>query len=162
LVNKEKIKAMYLEGKSVTEICAILGITRPTVYRHKKEDAAKGVDWDELLYLSASNIEGIELREKEFLSHLIKAFEKELDALESLPNAIKRLEVLDKYVKSYYRIKAPIKTDCSVQIYESLSLFVRELGALATQKGAVKVAEFLAENATFIIEKVQKLSKGIK
>jgi transposase len=159
-IKKERIKQLYVAGESIVDICTALGITRPTVYRYKKEDAKAGIDWDELAYQKSADITGMANKEKEFLSHLINSFEKELEELEKIANPIKRLETLDKYVRSYYRIKAPIKTDCRVQVFEALSLLIHEMGALATQREDRVVIEFLSQNGDLLIEKIQQLTKG--
>jgi hypothetical protein len=159
-VKKQHIKQLYIEGKKINDICLSLNITRQTLHRYKKEDAKKGINWDELAYQKSADIADMANREKEFLAHLIKSFEQELEKLDAIEDPVKRLETLDKYVKSYYRIKAPIKTDCRVQVFEALSLLLREMGALATNKENKEVIGFLSENSDFLIEKVQSLTKG--
>jgi hypothetical protein len=160
-VKKQHIKQLYIEGKRINDICLSLGITRQTLHRYKKEDAQKGIDWDELAYQKSADIADMASKEKEFLSHLIKSFEQELESLDEIESPVHRLETLDKYVRSYYRIKAPIKTDCRVQVFEALSLFIREMGALAANKENKAVIEFLSEESDFLIEKVQSLTKGV-
>jgi predicted transcriptional regulator len=159
-IKKEQIKALYLQGKSITDICAILGVSRPTIYKYKKADEKKGISWDELCYQKSADISDMVNKEKEFLSHLISSFEKEIEKLDEIENPTLRLSVLDKYVRSYYRIKAPIKTDCRVQVFEALSLFIREMGSLAGAKENKTVIDFLSQNSDFLIEKVQTLTKG--
>ena len=64
----QTIKKYYIEGKSIGDICNIVGISRATFYNHKKKDLDNGIDWDDLAFSKAIDPSGVKLNEKEFLT----------------------------------------------------------------------------------------------
>lgn len=45
-VDKNRIKQLYIDGATPTEIESIAGVSRGTVYNHKAADKKQGIDWD--------------------------------------------------------------------------------------------------------------------
>jgi len=149
----KRIKSLFIEGKSVTEIASLMQVTRQTVYRYKKLDLKAGIDWDELAYAKAIDPEGVKLNEKEFLTTLIKNFERELKSLDDIEDPKKRLHLLNEYAKSYYRLKAPMKNDCKSAVIEAATKTVYAISELALERDEQAVIKFLSGNADEIIQK---------
>ena len=73
---KDVIKELYIQGKTVDEICAALNIARQTFYYHKKADFKKGIDWDGLKLANLRSEDELENKEALFVNSLIENYEK--------------------------------------------------------------------------------------
>lgn len=150
----QTIKKYYIEGKSIGDICNIVGISRATFYNHKKKDLDNGIDWDDLAFSKAIDPSGVKLNEKEFLTTLIRSFEDALKKLDEIENPTKRLQLLKEYANSYYKLKAPLKNDCKSAIIDAVSKTIYELSQMALEDDNKMMVEFLSNNADKIIERV--------
>ena len=148
---KQTIKKYYIDGKSVAEICNIVGISRATFYNHKKKDLDDGIDWDDLAFSKAIDPSGVKLNEKEFLTTLIRSFEDALKKLDEIEDPTKRLQLLKEYANSYYKLKAPLKNDCKSAIIDAVSKTIYELSQMALEDDNKMMVEFLSNNADKII-----------
>lgn len=153
---KQTIKKYYIDGKSVAEICNIVGISRATFYNHKKKDLDDGIDWDDLAFSKVIDPSGVKLNEKEFLTTLIRSFEDALKKLDDIEDPTKRLQLLKEYANSYYKLKAPLKNDCKSAIIDAVSKTIYELSQMALEDDNKMMVEFLSKNADKIIERVLK------
>jgi predicted DNA-binding protein YlxM (UPF0122 family) len=150
----QTIKKYYIEGKSIGDICNIVGISRATFYNHKKKDLDNGIDWDDLAFSKAIDPSGVKLNEKEFLTTLIRSFEDALKKLDEIEDPTKRLQLLKEYANSYYKLKAPLKNDCKSAIIDAVSKTIYELSQMALEDDNKMMVEFLSNNADKIIERV--------
>ena len=150
----QTIKKYYIDGKSVAEICNIVGISRATFYNHKKKDLDDGIDWDDLAFSKVIDPSGVKLNEKEFLTTLIRSFEDALKKLDEIEDPTKRLQLLKEYANSYYKLKAPLKNECKSAIIDSVSKTIYELSQMALEDDNKMMVEFLSNNADKIIERV--------
>ncbi|MBE0491115.1 MAG: DUF1804 family protein [Sulfurospirillum sp.] len=151
-----QIKKLYINGKTINEICTTTGVSRATIYNHKKRDLENGIDWDDLAFSKAIDPSGVRLNEKEFLTTLIKSFEEALKKLDDIDDPAKRLSLLKEYASSYYKLKAPLKNDCKQAVLETASKTVYELSQMALEQENQHIVEFLSSNAQMIIERVVK------
>lgn len=150
----QTIKKYYIKGKSIGDICNIVGISRATFYNHKKKDLDNGIDWDDLAFSKAIDPSGVKLNEKEFLTTLIRSFEDALKKLDEIEDPTKRLQLLKEYANSYYKLKAPLKNDCKSAIIDAVSKTIYELSQMALEDDNKMMVEFLSNNADKIIERV--------
>lgn len=150
----QTIKKYYIEGKSIGDICNIVGISRATFYNHKKKDLDNGIDWDDLAFSKAIDPSGVKLNEKEFLTTLIRSFEDALKKLDDIEDPTKRLQLLKEYANSYYKLKAPLKNDCKSAVIDAVSKTIYELSQMALEDDNKMMVEFLSNNADKIIERV--------
>jgi len=155
VVNVERLRRSYVEGKSVQDICMSEGISRAAFYYHKNKEKAAGIDWDELRLANINDPVYEEQNEKRFLATLIKAFEKELETLDAEPKEVdEKLEILTKYANTYYRLKSPKSKDCKMARIEAARDVLYDLGKLALEKEEPSVSEFLSANADLIINSI--------
>ena len=153
---KQTVKKYYIDGKSVAEICNIVGISRATFYNHKKKDLDDGIDWDDLAFSKVIDPSRVKLNEKEFLTTLIRSFEDALKNLDDIEDPTKRLQLLKEYANSYYKLKAPLKNDCKSAVIDAVSKTIYELSQMALEDDNKIMVEFLSNNADKIIERVLK------
>ncbi len=152
----QTIKKLYIDGKTISEICQIVGISRATFYNLKKKDLDSGIDWEELAFTKAIDPSETKLNEKEFLITLIRSFEDALKNLDDIENPTKRLQLLKEYANSYYKLKAPLKNDCKSAVIDAISKTIYELSQMALEDDNKIMVEFLSKNADKIIERVLK------
>ena len=152
----QTIKKLYIDGKTISEICQIVGISRATFYNLKKKDLDSGIDWEELAFSKAIDPSETKLNEKEFLTTLIRSFEDALKNLDDIEDPTKRLSLLKEYANSYYKLKAPLKNDCKSAVIDAISKTIYELSQMALEDDNKIMVEFLSKNADKIIERVLK------
>lgn len=152
----QTIKKLYIDGKTISEICQIVGISRATFYNLKKKDLDSGIDWEELAFSKAIDPSETKLNEKEFLTTLIRSFEDALKNLDDIEDPTKRLQLLKEYANSYYKLKVPLKNDCKSAIIDSTSKTIYEISQMALEDDNKIMVEFLSKNADKIIERVLK------
>ena len=146
------IKQLYLEGKSITDIATITGVTRQTIYAQKKRDLKEGIDWDELQLARAQDVSGTKMSEKAFLSSLIKSYEEALEGLNAL-SPKERLMLTTQYAQSYYRLKAPFKTDCKAQVMDAITKSIYKISEIAIEEDNKAVIEFLSKHSEKIVQR---------
>ena len=156
---KDKIKALYLSGTDINDICVSLGITRTNFYYHKNADLKKGCDWDALALSAVRDENSIKEREANFLKTLISSFEKFISKSDELDEKV--LEKLHQYAQTYWRLKAPKNDEFSLQ--SKLETVAKEtiegIAQLAIEEQNSAVAEFLALNVDEIIKRIFKDKK---
>lgn len=151
LVPLEVLRAAYTQ-MTMEEMAKTYGISVQTIYYHKRADAKKGIYWEELKLAKLTSREEQEASEARFISTLISSFEAALEAGGDID-----IEMLNKYATTYWRLKAPPKTDgLSAKINEKeLALkVVKAIAAIAKELGAKEVLGFLNENAELIASKI--------
>jgi len=152
----QTIKKLYINGKTINEICKIAKISRATFYNLKKADLQDGTNWDDLAFTKAIDPSETKLSEKEFLTTLIRSFEDSLKNLDYIKEPNKRLSLLKEYANSYYKLKAPLKNDCKSAVLDAISKTIYELSQIALEDDNKTMIEFLSSNAERIIQRVLK------
>jgi len=155
-LNRDLLRKMYTDGMSVEEIATVYSVTTPAIYYHKNIDTKEGVNWDDLLLLKSRDSQSIDIKEKEFLATLITSFEKTIKTLEEVEDVEKRLSILERYTKSYYTLKAPLKTDCKTQVSEAITTTIHTISSLALSSKSKEVIMFLSDHTDTIIAEVFK------
>ncbi len=157
MTKKDKAKKFYIEDdKSVADIAVALNINKNTVYYYKNSDFKKGIDWDELRYISTLNPEDTQDKEKIFLSVLIKEFDKALVDL-AKSDIEKKLLKLESFARTYYKLKIPDnKTDVKVQKTQIIKEVITKLANLSIELNQKQVAQFLSDNADRILQDLLK------
>lgn len=155
---REFIKQMYIEDKkSIDDICIAVDIKRATFYYHKRRDKEKGVDWDELRVANQQSIEDLKERETLFISKLIDSFEVQIDRLnEELPE--KSIEIIAKYINTYYKIKHPINKDCKSEKIAGANEAIKIIADIAIAKDKKELVSLLSQNSEEIISRVSKIA----
>ena len=154
---KDVIKELYIQGKTVDEICAALNIARQTFYYHKKADFKKGIDWDGLKLANLRSEDELENKEALFVNSLIENYEKFLkDAGELSPEHI---ENLHKFAKTYWSIKAPRQINPKEIELKTAKKTVQTIANLALSQKQSEVTTWLSENSDAIISSVLKNEK---
>ena len=152
-VTHEQMKQLYINGTNISDISTLLHVTRQTVYAAKNRDLKKGLDWDELRLAKLQDVAGTKMSEKGFISHLIKGYEEAIDGLGELP-AKERLKLLEQYAQAYYRLKAPLKTDCKAQVTDAIMQTIYKISELALEDGNKDVIDFLSKHSDKIVQRV--------
>jgi hypothetical protein len=155
----EQMKQLFIEGKSITDIATLLHVTRQTVYAAKNKDFKNGLDWDELRLAKLQDVAGVKTSEKGFISHLIKSYEDAIEGLATLEPK-DRLNALTQYASAYYRLKAPLKTDCRAQVTDAIMQTIYKISELATEENNKEVITFLSKNADKIVQRVASKGKN--
>ncbi|KJY83289.1 hypothetical protein TW81_09845 [Vibrio galatheae] len=153
-MSKEQAKSLFIAGENITSISTVLGISRATVYAYKKRDLEAGVDWDELKFIKATDKADAITNEQEFVATLINQFEKALEGLDEVEPQ-KRVEMLSKYVGTYYKLKQQ-KDNVKVNQADIVKETIQTLSQLALNHKANEVIQFLADHAETIVSEVLK------
>ncbi len=151
-MSKEQAKSLFIAGENITSISTVLGISRATVYAYKKRDLEAGVDWDELKFIKATDKADAITNEQEFVATLINQFEKALEGLDEVEPQ-KRVEMLSKYVGTYYKLKQQ-KDNVKVNQADIVKETIQTLSQLALNHKANEVIQFLADHAETIVSEV--------
>lgn len=155
-IGRDIARSMFVEGMSVSDIATTHGVTEAAIYYHKNQDLKEGIDWESLRLTKSRDTKNIDLKETEFLNTLMASFEKDLKKLEEIESPQERLNILSDYVKTYYRLKAPVKTDCKTQVSESITQTITTIANLAVTLKSNEVVNFLSEHSDRIIGEVFK------
>lgn len=153
-MSKEQAKSLFVAGESITSISTVLGLSRATIYSYKKKDLDAGTDWDELKFIKATDKADAITSEQEFVATLINQFERALEGLDDVEPQ-KRVEILSKYVGTYYKLKQQ-KDNIKVNQADIVKSTIQTLSALALSHKAHEVIQFLAEHAETIVSEVLK------
>ncbi len=153
-MSKEQAKSLFVAGESITSISTVLGLSRATIYSYKKKDLDVGIDWDELKFIKATDKADAITSEQEFVATLINQFERALEGLDDVEPQ-KRVEILSKYVGTYYKLKQQ-KDNIKVNQADIVKSTIQTLSTLALSHKAHEVIQFLAEHAETIVSEVLK------
>lgn len=145
-------KALYAAGKSISDIALLLGLTRTTIYSYKAKAKTQGVDWDELRFLKATDASDAQKQEEQFVALLIFQFEQALDELDSL-DAEKKIGLISKHIDTYYKLKKQ-QGNVKVSKAEVAKDVLHRISAIALDKEATEVIQFLSTHADHIVSKV--------
>ncbi len=151
---EQEAKALFIAGESISSISTVLGVSRATVYAYKKRDLETGVDWDELKFIKATDKADAITNEQEFVATLINQFEQALEGLDNV-EPHKRVEILSKYVGTYYKLKQQ-KDNVKVNQADIVKSTIQTLSTLALSHKAHEVIQFLADHAETIVSEVLK------
>ncbi|EAK6501283.1 DUF1804 family protein [Campylobacter jejuni] len=151
---KELAKSLFIQGKSIKDICVLTGLSRQGIYCMKKDDFSKGIDWEGLKLAALRDEKDLENKEAMFLNALIGEFERFLESASKNELDIDTLEALNKYAKTYWTIKAPQKVDVKALNLQTCKKTIDSIIELASTNEAV--CEWLSDNSDLIISKVLK------
>ena len=150
--NHAQAKELYCRGRPVAEIAATLGLSRTTIYSYKNKDRLRGIDWDSLRFVRATDSRDAGQREEDFVARLIYSFEAALDRINALePGA--QLQELTRYANTYYKLKLQ-RDKPAVNKAEVAKQVLHELSRLALAREASGVVQFLADHADAIVSAV--------
>lgn len=158
-LQKEQLKNFYIDGMSVTDICTALNISRDTFYYHKSALRKQGIDIEELRLANLRSQKNLAEKETEFLNTLIIAFEDGIKLIGEIEDPAEKLEILSKYVNTYYKLKAPKDVDCKQQVIDAVTKTIYEISQIAIEKEAHDVVQFLHSNSNTIMERTLKGKK---
>ncbi len=156
MTKQQEIKALYLSGKNITDIASICNVSRATVYRYKNRDLSEGIDWDTLALNQQRDETNIKQSEEQFILTLIQSFDEAFEDLKKLDSK-KRLEILDRYASTYYRLKAPLQSDSKAISLKAVTKALNYIADLAKKSKNASVQNFLADNTDEILSKVLKV-----
>lgn len=156
LSKKEEIKRLYVDGKSVEEVCLACSITRATFYYHKKKSLKEGVNWELLRLQRHRGVEDIEEKEAVFLSTLIESFDRFIQSSKSEELSPSTVEALHKYATTYWKLKAPKEIDAKSLSMKVAEETLRKIGEMALEENNQEVSRFLAKNADRLIAEILK------
>ncbi|EAH9150346.1 DUF1804 family protein [Campylobacter jejuni] len=151
---RELVKNLFIQGKSIEDICILTGLTRQGIYYMKKDDFKKGIDWEGLKLATLRDEKNLENKEAIFLNALINEFERFLEGASRNELDINTLEALNKYAKTYWAIKAPQKVDIKALNLQTCKKTIDSIIELAINNEIV--CEWLSDNSDLIISKVLK------
>lgn len=154
---REILKQLYVDGKSVDEICAANSITRATFYYHKKADFKRGIDWDGLKLANLQSESELENKEALFVNSLIENYEKFLKRAGEL--SADDIEELHKFAKTYWSIKAPRQIDPKSLTTRAAKSAIEKIANLALAQKNEAVCSWLSQNADQILGEVLKNEK---
>lgn len=155
-ITREIVRSMYVDGLSVTDIATAHGVSDAAIYYHKNADLKEGIDWESLRLTKSRDTKNIDIKETEFLNTLMESFEKDLKKLEEIESPKERLNILSDYVKTYYRLKAPVKTDCKTQVSTAVTQTITVIANLAVELKHNDLVNFLSEHSDRIITETFK------
>ena len=137
---------LYSSGLSIDEVAGRLGKCRNTINNYRKKDAEKGVDWERLRLRQYMGDKEFENKHRVFLFAMFDAFEKDLPRLSQIDNPTQRLEILDKYSNTYYKLMNAAKREQpEIAIAEIAGKTLECVAKLALKSDARDVIRFLDE-----------------
>ena len=143
---------LYAQNIPLTHIATAIGVSRQTVSNWKKK-----YDWDAEILLDATDTEELKAKEQQFVAQLIRRWEEATDELEA-SDTPKKLELLQKFTQSYYRLKAA-GGDCKFAreklTREVAYQTIQEMAQIALHNQAREVAEFMSTHADEIVNLVR-------
>lgn len=149
------VKELFIEGKNISQIAEILGVSRVTIYNHKEKDEAQaGISWEELRLNAQRTPQNLNQKEAIFLNSLFRSFDKFLQKAQSDELSDETLEKLHIYAKTYYNLKAPKNLNEKEIELKTKILTIEKITNLAISKKNEAVVNFLAEFADEITKVV--------
>lgn len=150
---KDRIKELYINGVTPTDIAQVLDITRATIYYHKNTDRDLDIDWDKLKLAKLQSSETTKESEDNLIATLILSFESNFAQLkEEEPQ--KALEIIAKYTNTYFKLKHPSNKDNKKARRSGAIDGIVAIRDLAVEKKDSAVLEFLKEHSENIISKI--------
>ena len=150
--NQARAKALYCQGRPIAEIATTLGVSRATVYAWKHKDRDRGVDWDTLRFVKATDSADARHQEQDFVALLIYNFETALDQISALEPG-QQLKELTRYASTYYKLKLQ-RDNPSVNKADIAKQVLHDLARLALAHEASAVVQFLSDHADAIVSAV--------
>lgn len=161
---KAIIKQLYLEGLSESDIALRVGCTRGTVSYHKGVDKKSGIDWDELRtqqqYNRLTGSDNFEQKQQVFLTTLFEAFEDEKKHLQDIEDPLIRVDALNKFAQSYYKVLKPSANDCKGVADEAARIAIGVIIDIAEKKKLNESIACLHEHIDEIVAQTVKLLKA--
>ena len=148
-------KDLYLAGNNIATIAELLGISRTSIYAYKKKDQGRGMDWDDMRFLKATDANDAQRKEEQFVALLIFQFEKALDNMEAMDDAEpeKKLAIISKHIDTYYKLKKQ-QSNPKVSKASIAKDVLHKISEVALEKEATAVIQFLSTHADQIVSTV--------
>lgn len=143
----KQAKELFISGKNISDIAALLGVSRQAIYMAIKKDEAKsGISWEELRLSQARSEESIKVNEARMLNLLIKSFDKFFEKLDESPAVeIDDLENIFKFAKIYRSILDSKQFDKKALVLETAKQTIENISSLALKHKSDCVVKFLAD-----------------
>ncbi len=152
---RELARELYSQGMPLIEVAERVGRTRQTVYKWKKQDAARGLDWDRLRLENTITDDQFRKRQQAFLVEMFTAFEKDREKLSEIDDPEKRLELIDRYANVFYKLmNAAKRAEPEIAVSEVVTKTVRIIGDLASRSDRADVLQFLLDHLEDVKEAV--------
>ena len=142
-------KSLFIEGKTITEIATLLGVSRTSIYTYKNNDKANGTDWDELKFLKATDQSDAIKSEQDFVALLIHQFESSLDKLNNA-EPVEQIEVISKHINTYYKLKQQ-RENPKVNKADIAKQVLQQISDIALKKEDMNVIQFLSDHADEVV-----------
>ncbi len=146
-MRREVARNLYISGCPIDEIAARVGKCRATIFRWKNLDQKRGIDWDRLKLERHLGEQEFKSKHQVFLFALFSAFEKDLTRLNEIEDPEKRLDLLERYSNSYYKLMNAAKREApEIAIAEVAGKTLEKVAKLAAEEGKRDILEWLLSN----------------
>ena len=158
-MNKKDIfRELYVShGFTLRQIAEKHHCSYSTVQRYKRIDKKNGVDWDELRLRKTLSNEEFEARKKTFLVAIFDSFMKAKEQIDSVNDPIQKVELLDKFTNSYYKVTLTAKKDDpEIVILDLITEVINIFCEIAKKKDKPEALKFFLDHTEEIKNEVQK------
>lgn len=142
------------DGRSIADIAHTLGVSTQSVYRWKKLDLAKGIDWERLRIENDLDEETYRKKQRAFLMAIFETLERDREIIYTCEPE-KRLEIIEKYTAIYHKLmNAARKAEPELAQVEVIRKTIDTVATLASERGRKDIVEFLIEELEEIKQRV--------
>ncbi len=158
MTKRDYFREMYVEhGLSLKQIAEKFGCSCSLVQYYKSLDKKNGIDWDELRIQKNLSNEEFERRKKAFLVAIFDSFLKAKDQVDSVADPFKKVELLDKFTNSYYKITLTAKKeDPEIAVLDLITEIINVFCDIARKKNKNEVLKFFVEYSDEVKNEVKK------
>ena len=155
---RDIFRELYVEhGFSLRQIAEKYKCSYSTVQRYKALDKKNGIDWDELRLQKNLSQEEFENRKRAFLLAIFDSFMKAKDQIDSVSDPIQKVELLDKFTNSYYKVTLTAKKDDpEIVILDLITEIINIFCEIARKKDKSEVIKFFLDHTEEIKNEIQK------
>ena len=147
---KNQAKNLFIEGYTISSIATMLNLSRTAIYAYKKADKAKGIIWEDARFLKATDSKDAQAEEENFVALLIFSFEKALKKLDEEVPADEQIDIICKYINTYYKIKQQ-GTNPKVSKAHVAKAVIERISFIALEQEAEGVITFLSDHSDDIV-----------
>ncbi|SFM68103.1 DUF1804 family protein [Thermodesulforhabdus norvegica] len=142
------------DGRSIADIAHTLNVSTRTVYRWKKLDLKRGIDWERLRIEHDLDEETYRKKQRAFLMAIFETLDRDRDLIHAC-DPEKRLEIIEKYTAIYHKLmNAARKAEPELAQVEVIRKTVDTIATLAAEKGRKDIVEFLIDELEEIKRRV--------
>jgi transcriptional regulator with XRE-family HTH domain len=152
------LRKLYVEkGLTIRQVAEEAGLSYSSVQRYKKIDKDNGLDWDDLRLQKHLSQKEFENRKKLFLIAIFDSFMKAKEQLDSVEDPIQKIELIDKFTNSYYKVTLTAKRDDpEIVILDLVTEIISILSNIAKKKDRPEIIKFFLDHTEDIKNEVQK------